>query len=111
MPALNPHLALMPSGYLFREVSQRIVEYKRAHPADDVIRLGIGDVTRPLPQVVTRAMADAAMEMIFCCAPSAKTSMSPGAFLWEWTRFSSPTAPKRILPLCRSYWLPRHGWR
>ena len=63
MPALNPHLALMPSGYLFREVSQRIVEYKRAHPADDVISLGIGDVTRPLPQVVTRAMADAAMEM------------------------------------------------
>lgn len=53
----------MPAGYLFREISQRIAAYEKAHPAERVISLGIGDVTRPLPETVTRAMADAALEM------------------------------------------------
>lgn len=63
MPALNPYLASMPAGYLFREVAQRIKDYEDNHPGKRVIRLGIGDVTRPLPEVVAKAMADAAMEM------------------------------------------------
>lgn len=63
MPALNPYLASMPAGYLFREVAHRVAAYEKTHPGERVISLGIGDVTRPLPQVVCRAMADAAMEM------------------------------------------------
>ena len=63
MPALNPHLASMPGGYLFREVASRIAAYERGNPGKRVISLGIGDGTRPLPRVVTQAMADAAMEM------------------------------------------------
>ena len=63
MPALNPHLASMPGGYLFREVAERITAFERAHPGRRVISLGIGDVTRPLPAVVCEAMADAALEM------------------------------------------------
>ena len=63
MPALNPYLASMPAGYLFREVASRIAAYEKKHPGSRVISLGIGDVTRPLPSVVTEAMADAAMEM------------------------------------------------
>ena len=51
----------MPGGYLFREVAGRIAAYERSHPGKRVISLGIGDVTRPLPRVVTQAMADAAM--------------------------------------------------
>ena len=60
MPALNPHLASMPSGYLFREISARINDYEKNHPGRRVISLGIGDVTRPLPAVVTEALAKAA---------------------------------------------------
>ena len=63
MPALNPHLASMPSGYLFQEVAARIHAYEKSHTGREIISLGIGDVTRPLPQVVTRALADAALEM------------------------------------------------
>lgn len=63
MPALNPHLASMPSGYLFREISARINDYEKNHPGRRVISLGIGDVTRPLPAVVTEALAKAALEM------------------------------------------------
>ena len=63
MPALNPHLASMPSGYLFQEIAARIAAYEHAHPKQKIISLGIGDVTRPLPSVATEAMADAAMEM------------------------------------------------
>ena len=63
MPALNPYLASMPAGYLFREVAKRIDDYQRTHPEDKVISLGIGDVTRPLSAAVTRAMASAALEM------------------------------------------------
>ena len=63
MPALNPYLASMPAGYLFREVAKRIDDYQRNHPEDKVISLGIGDVTRPLSAAVTRAMASAALEM------------------------------------------------
>lgn len=63
MPALNPHLASMPSGYLFREISARINDYEKKHPGRRVISLGIGDVTRPLPAVVTEALAKAALEM------------------------------------------------
>ena len=63
MPALNPYLASMPAGYLFREVAKRIDDYQRIHPEDKVISLGIGDVTRPLSAAVTRAMASAALEM------------------------------------------------
>jgi len=63
MPALNPYLASMPSGYLFREIGQRIAAYERENPGKCVISLGIGDVTRPLPAVASQAMADAALEM------------------------------------------------
>ncbi len=63
MPALNAHLASMPAGYLFREVANRISAYCRLHPDKPVISLGIGDVTRPLSPAVSRAMAEAALEM------------------------------------------------
>ncbi|MBQ7455898.1 MAG: LL-diaminopimelate aminotransferase [Clostridia bacterium] len=63
MPALNPHLAAMPAGYLFREVAARIAAYEKANPGKRVLSLGIGDVTRPLPEAATRAMASAALEM------------------------------------------------
>ena len=63
MPALNPYLASMPSGYLFREVAQRIAAYEQKNIGKHVLSLGIGDVTRPLPRAAGEAMAKAALEM------------------------------------------------
>jgi len=74
MPALNPYLASMPSGYLFREVAQRIAAYEQKNQGKHVLSLGIGDVTRPLPRAAGQAMADAALEM---CTPEGFRGYSP----------------------------------
>lgn len=63
MPSLNPSLAALPTRYLFAQLADRIEAFEKAVPGSPVISLGIGDVTRPLPAVVTWAMANAAMEM------------------------------------------------
>lgn len=60
---INSALNQMPAGYLFAEVAQRVKAYAAAHPEQEILRLGIGDVTRPLPPAVTEAFAAAAREM------------------------------------------------
>ena len=59
----NSNFALMPDSYLFSEVARRIRTFKESHPDSDVIRMDIGDVSLPLPEVAVRAMQDAAAEM------------------------------------------------
>ena len=63
MLKVNPHYAKLPGNYLFAEIARRVSDYAASHPQADVIRLGIGDVTRPLPPAVTEAFARAAEEM------------------------------------------------
>lgn len=50
------------SSYLFSIISRRIAEYRNFHPDSEVIRLDIGDVTQPLPILITNAMVCAARE-------------------------------------------------
>ncbi len=45
---INDNFTLLAESYLFSEVAKRINAYKEAHPEVDIIRMGIGDVTRPL---------------------------------------------------------------
>ena len=52
MLKVNPNYEKLPGSYLFAEIARRVKEYTQAHPDADVIRLGIGDVTRPLAPVV-----------------------------------------------------------
>lgn len=51
------------TSYLFSEISQKVNEYLIANPDKPLIRLGIGDVTRPLPQACIEAMHKAVDEM------------------------------------------------
>ncbi|NLX83312.1 MAG: LL-diaminopimelate aminotransferase [Clostridiales bacterium] len=60
---LNHHIAGMPAGYLFAEIARRVKEYEANQPETRVIRMGIGDVTRPLSPSVAKAFADAALGM------------------------------------------------
>lgn len=60
---INTHLASMPAGYLFAEVARRVKQYQAEHPGADILRLGIGDVTRPLCPAAVDAMVRAAREM------------------------------------------------
>ena len=60
---INQALADLPAGYLFAEIAKRVKEYSANNPQADILRLGIGDVTRPLVPAVVEAMKQAADEM------------------------------------------------
>jgi len=48
MPKLNENYLNLKESYLFSEIAHRVNEYSNANPDKKIIRLGIGDVTRPL---------------------------------------------------------------
>ena len=60
---LNENFEKMPSNYLFSEIARRIGAEKGRNPSRKIISLGIGDVTRPLPECVSSAMSGAAKKM------------------------------------------------
>ena len=60
---INRNYLDLKDSYLFATVAQKVKEYKAAHPEKRVIRLGIGDVTLPLPEVTVTAMQRAVLEM------------------------------------------------
>ena len=54
MAKVNENYLKLAAGYLFPEIGRRVNEYERLNPGKKVIRMGIGDVTRPLaPSVIT----------------------------------------------------------
>lgn len=53
---INDNFTLLAESYLFSEVARRINAYKEAHPEVDIIRMGIGDVTRPLCKAAIESM-------------------------------------------------------
>ncbi len=63
MAVINEHFLKLKAGYLFPEISRRVQAFTQANPDAQVIRLGIGDVTEPLPSAVTNAMQAAIDEM------------------------------------------------
>ena len=60
---INRHYGVLQDSYLFSTIARRVADYQQAHPEADVIRLGIGDVTRPLCPAVTEALSAAVREM------------------------------------------------
>jgi len=62
MVRLNDNFLRLQKNYLFVEVAKRVVCYKEEHPDAPVIRLGIGDVTRPLAPAVIEALHKAVDE-------------------------------------------------
>ncbi|SHI54300.1 LL-diaminopimelate aminotransferase apoenzyme [Anaerovibrio lipolyticus DSM 3074] len=63
MATVNENYLKLPGSYLFAEIGRRVAAFKEAHPEADIIRLGIGDVTQPLPAVCIDAMHKAVDEM------------------------------------------------
>ncbi len=63
MAYINENYLKLPGSYLFAEIAHRVSAYKKENPSADIIRLGIGDVTLPLPQVSIAAMQKAVEEM------------------------------------------------
>lgn len=63
MAHINDHYRKLKAGYLFPEIGRRVAKFAQANPAAKVIRLGIGDVTEPLPPVIVAAWQRAVDEM------------------------------------------------
>ena len=63
MVQVNADYLKLKAGYLFPEISRRIKEFSFKNPNADLIRLGIGDVTEPLPLACREAMKAAIEEM------------------------------------------------
>lgn len=63
MAKVNENYQKLPGSYLFAEIARRVAKYTEEHPEAQLIRLGIGDVTRPLVPAVIEAMHKAVDEM------------------------------------------------
>jgi LL-diaminopimelate aminotransferase len=56
MALVNEHFLKLQNSYLFADIAKKVNSFKITHPKDKIIRLGIGDVTQPLPEAVRTAM-------------------------------------------------------
>jgi LL-diaminopimelate aminotransferase len=63
MPLINDNYLKLKSGYLFPEIARRVKAFAAENPGAPIIRMGIGDVTEPLPPACVQAMHDALKEM------------------------------------------------
>ncbi len=64
MTKINKNFLKLPKNYLFAEIANRVEKYKQENPDKEVLKLGIGDVTKPLPKTIVKAMESACEEML-----------------------------------------------
>lgn len=63
MALINENYTKLPGSYLFSDIAKKVADFKTANPEANIIRLGIGDVTKPLVPAVVEALHRAVDEM------------------------------------------------
>lgn len=63
MITINENYKKLQASYLFVNIAKRVAAFQEANPDAQIIKLGIGDVTRPLPKVCVQAFHEAIDEM------------------------------------------------
>ncbi|MBD2427613.1 LL-diaminopimelate aminotransferase [Phormidium sp. FACHB-1136] len=63
MATINDNYLKLKAGYLFPEIARRVNTFVEANPDAPIIKLGIGDVTEPLPEACRNAMIQAVQDM------------------------------------------------
>ena len=63
MAKINENYNKLPGSYLFSTIAKKVAAYQTAHPDKEIIKMGLGDVTRPLVPAVIEAMHKAVDEM------------------------------------------------
>lgn len=63
MATINENYLKLKAGYLFPEIARRVNAFAEANPDAKIIRLGIGDVTEPLPEACRKATIKAVENM------------------------------------------------
>ncbi len=64
MSRVNENFLKLQDSYLFVTIAEKVKEYQKNNPDKEVIKLGIGDITRPIPHAVADAMKKAVDEML-----------------------------------------------
>ena len=62
MIKINESFLELQESYLFATIAQKVAKYSKENPDKKIIKLGIGDVTRPIPEVVLQAIHKATDE-------------------------------------------------
>ena len=63
MSKINENFLNMQDSYLFSTIAKKVAEYTKNHPEKEVIKLGIGDVTKPIVPACIEAMHKAVDEI------------------------------------------------
>ena len=63
MATINDNYLKLKAGYLFPEIARRVNTFAEGNPEAQIIKLGIGDVTEPLPEACCKATIKAVQEM------------------------------------------------
>ena len=63
MVRINENFLKLQDSYLFSKINSKVSEYIKNNPEAKIIKMGIGDVTRPIPQVIINAIKQATDEM------------------------------------------------
>ncbi len=63
MATVNENYLKLKAGYLFPEIARRVNAFAQENPQASIIKLGIGDVTEPLPEACRTAMIQAVKDM------------------------------------------------
>ncbi|MGA8281423.1 MAG: aminotransferase class I/II-fold pyridoxal phosphate-dependent enzyme, partial [Desulfobacterales bacterium] len=63
MIRINENYLKLKASYLFSDIAKRVAAFQQAHPDLEIIKLGIGDVTRALPPACIEALHRAVDEM------------------------------------------------
>ena len=63
MIKINENFLKLQDSYLFSTINKKLNEYMKKNPKADIIKMGIGDVTRPIPKVIIDAIKNATDEM------------------------------------------------
>ncbi|WP_414469290.1 LL-diaminopimelate aminotransferase [Methanobacterium sp. ACI-7] len=61
---INENYLLLKSSYIFAEIARRVEKFQNENPDADIIKMGIGDVTKPLPKAVAEEFKNAVDEML-----------------------------------------------
>ena len=63
MVKVNKNFLRLQQNYLFSTIAKKVKQYQEEHPDKNIIKLGIGDVTLPIPETITESIKRAADEM------------------------------------------------
>lgn len=60
---INENFLNLKESYLFSQIAHKVEEYQKENPEKEILRLGVGDVTRPLCPAVVNALTEASQQM------------------------------------------------